>query len=351
MGIVVSADEHIVEPVEFWNEILPSMLPAADRDRAPRLENGALVVDGYAMPVFLLFPELIEYSDSQPGVSDVAGRLAVMDAEGIDASLLFPQRAMGMFAIKDMDLRTRCFTAYNEWIADFCKRSNGRLAAVAVMATVYEPEKTRDYLAHIKSLGFRLVQLPSGLRGRSYGDAELEPVWDAIEESGLIAAIHTSETPESNGPGGLGTFLAQTTQPFRKLWANLVFSGVLDRHPDLRVLFAEGGIGWVPTALADADRIHAKFAPYLNPRLPRPPSEYWHRQCYATFMDDPRGIQQIDYIGADRVMWSSDYPHPEGTRGATAALVNELRARLGPELGDKVVGGNAAAMLGLDELQ
>jgi len=152
--MIVSADEHLVEPAEFWDGWLIDGLPAAERDLAPRIEGGALVVDGQAMPVFLLFPELIAYSDAQPGVGDIAGRLAIMDAEGIDVSLLFPQRAMGMFATKDPAFRTRCFTLYNEWLADFCRRSNGRLHGVAVLPTVYEPEATADYLVHLKSLGF-----------------------------------------------------------------------------------------------------------------------------------------------------------------------------------------------------
>ncbi|HTJ63507.1 MAG TPA: hypothetical protein VL899_06825, partial [Alphaproteobacteria bacterium] len=153
--MIVSADEHLVEPAEFWDGWLRDGLPGKDRDRAPRIENGALVVDGQAMPVFLLFPQLIAYSDAQPGVGDVAGRLAMMDANGIDVSLLFPQRAMGMFATRDPAFRTRCFTLYNEWLADFCRRSNGRLHGVAVLPTVYEPAETTDCLAHLKSLGFR----------------------------------------------------------------------------------------------------------------------------------------------------------------------------------------------------
>jgi len=348
MGIVISADEHLVEPPEFWSDWLPSSLPAGDRDRAPSLKDGALVVDGQSMPVFLLFPELIAYSDAQPGVGDVTGRVAVMDAEGIDLSILFPQRAMGMWAMKDPDLRTCCFTAYNEFLADFCARSGGRLAGVAVLPTIYQPGATAEYLDHLKGLGFRLVQLPGALKGgASYGAPEMAPLWSAIEESGMVAAIHTSETPENNGPGGLGTFLAHTSQPFRKLWANFVFTGVLERHPGVRLLFAEGGISWVPSALDQADRIHETFADYLNPRLPRKPSEYWFRQCYATFMDDPRGVEQIDHIGADRVLWSSDYPHPEGTRGRTQQVIAELRGQLGPDQGQAVLGGNAAALLGL----
>jgi predicted TIM-barrel fold metal-dependent hydrolase len=348
MSIVISADEHLVEPPEFWSDLLPASLPAADRDLAPRLEGGALVVDGQSMPVFLLFPELIAYSDAQPGVGDLAGRLGVMDSEGIDMSILFPQRAMGMYAIKDPALRTRCINAYNEWLAGFCGRSGGRLVGVPILPTVYQPEATADYAAHLKALGFRLLTMPNAIRGTTYPAPEMTPLWSAIEESGLIAAFHTSETPESNGPGGLGTFLIRTSQPFRNVWGNFVFTGLLDRHPGLRLLFAEGGISWIPSALEHADRIHDRFAGYLNPRLPRPPSEYWFRQCWATFMDDPRGIEQIDHIGADRILWSSDYPHPEGTSGRTRELVSTLRAQLGPERAGAVLGGNAAALLGLD---
>lgn len=348
MGLIVSADEHLVEPAEFWNEWLPQSLPAHERDRAPRVEkDGALYVDGAALPTFLLFPELIAFSDAQPGVGDIKGRLAMMDQEGIDVSILFPQRALGMFGAKDREFGTRCFTAYNEYLAHFCRQSGGRLIGVATLPTVYQPEATADYLAHLKGLGFRMVQIPNGLRGASYTSPEMAPLWQAIEESGLVVSHHTSETPDNNGPGGLGTWLAVTTQPFRKVWAHYVFSGLYERHPNLRMLFAEGGISWVPSALYDCDRIHENFYEHLNPKLPRKPSEYWHRQCYATFMDDPPGVQQIDRIGIDRVLWSSDYPHPEGTRGRTWEIMNELRAQLGEAGSRAVLGGNAAAMLGL----
>jgi predicted TIM-barrel fold metal-dependent hydrolase len=271
----------------------------------------------------------------------------MMDAEGIDISILFPQRAMGMYAIKDPALRIRCINAYNEWLAGFCARSKGRLVGVAILPTVYQPEASSDYLAHLKALGFRLFMMPGALRGASYGGPEMTTLWSAIEDSGLVAAFHTSETPENNLPGGLGSFLVKTSQPFRNVWGNFVFTGLLERHPGVRLLFAEGGISWIPSALEHADRIHENFADYLNPKLPRPPSEYWFRQCYATFMDDPRCIEQIDHIGVDHVLWSSDYPHPEGTRGRTRELVGALRDQLGAERAQAVLGGNAAALLGL----
>ena len=345
--IVVSADEHIVEPPQFWDDWLPAALPPRDRDRAPKRDGVALVVDGDVVRAFRLFPDLAARSDVAPGASDVAQRVAVMDAAGIDVAVLFPQRAMGMFAMTDRRLMVRCFDAYNEWLADHCRRSNGRLYGVAVLPTVYEPEATGDYLARLRELGFHMVMLPGVARDVRYAAPESQPLFTALEAARMPLCFHISESPDDNGPGGLGTYLAVSFQPFRKLWSYLVFSGILEQHPELRVVFTEGGISWIPSVLDHADRIHRNFASDLHPKLPHPPSTYWHRQCFATFMDDPRGIEQIDYIGAERVFWSSDYPHPEGTFPSTHAHVQSLIDELGEERGYAVVGGNAAAVYGL----
>lgn len=344
---VVSADEHLVEPAEFWNDLLPAALPAVDRSRAPRLIGVGLEVDGEVRPAFLRFPRLAGLSDVAAGASDAVGRIAVMDAAGIDASVLFPQRAMGLFATRDPALLVRCVDVYNSWLADLCGSSNGRLHGVAILATPAAPEDARAHVQRIVDLGFTVCMLPGQPRGRSYADEALAPMWAALEDSGLVVAFHTSESPEMTGPGELGAYLAVQFQPFRKLWAHLTFSGILAAHPRLRVLFAEGGISWVPSALDHADQIHRDFAGHLVPDLSEPPSHYWHRQCYATFMDDPRGVEQIDYIGVDHVMWSSDYPHPEGTGARSRDHVQALVEQLGPVAGRAVVGHTADTVLGL----
>lgn len=347
--LVVSADEHVVEPPEFWNEFLPSTLSAAERERAPRLKGLGIAVDGPKSEIgraFRLFPDLVTYSDDAPGAGEVRGRVAVLDREGIDVAVVFPQRAMSMWAIADRALMTKCFDAYNQWLAQLCAESGGRLVGVPILPTVYAPEQTGAYLDRLVGLGFRTVMLPNYPKGVSYADPAMEPMWSAIEASGLPLNFHISESPDDNGPGGLGTYLAVSFQPFRKLWAYLVFSGILERHPRLPVVFAEGGISWVPSALDHADRIHRDFAAHLDPQLPRRPSEYWHRQCYATFMEDQRGVEQLDFIGSDRVLWSSDYPHPEGTFGRTTDVLAAVRAVAGDRFAD-IIGGNAALLYGL----
>ena len=345
---IISADEHLVEPLEFWDDWLPGALPAAMRDRAPRRVGPGVALDGTTvMRTFTLFPDLVQVSDDAPGAADLAERLAVQDELGIDAAVVYPQRANAMWGIDDHDLRDACFDAYNSWLAAQCAASNGRLVGVPVLSTVHRPERTADAIARLVDLGFTTMMLPNYPRDVRYGEASMAPLWAAIEASGLPLDFHISEAPDGNGPGELGSYLMQSFQPFRKLWSYLVFSGIFDRHPGLRIVFAEGGISWIPSALNHADRIHREFRPHLQPTLAHEPSHYWRTHCWATFMDDPCGLEQIDHIGVDRVLWASDYPHPEGTHHDTARVLADIGTRLGATAADAITGGNARHVYGL----
>jgi predicted TIM-barrel fold metal-dependent hydrolase len=94
---------------------------------------------------------------------------------------------------------------------------------------------------------------------------------------------------------------------------DIIFSGVLERFPGLKLVLAENDIGWVAYHLLHADRIHVKLGPMLSTSLMMTPSEYFKRQVYATFMEDEVGIVTIQLLGAENFMWGSDYPHYEST--------------------------------------
>jgi predicted TIM-barrel fold metal-dependent hydrolase len=341
---VVSADDHVIEPEHLWEE----RLPAADRDHAPRLwkdEFGYhLVVDERSFDTPGLNSLLVE---GRAGFSDLSLRLQDMDAEGLDVAFVFPQKAMALFSMQDKELMLRCFDVYNEWLAEWCAQAPDRLHGIGILPTIFQPEATRDYIQKLKGLGFRAMEIPSSPRNVYYNGSSMAPMWDAIEESGIPLSFHIGEFPDYKGAGALGTYLTTTFQPFRKLWALLTFSGVLERHPELRVIFTEGGISWVPSALYDADKTYREFETEMRPKLAELPSFYWHRQCYATFMDDPSGIKLIDDVGADKVLWSADYPHPESTLGESRELVRGFFDQLGGEKASAIVGGNAARLYGL----
>lgn len=102
---------------------------------------------------------------------------------------------------------------------------------------------------------------------------------------------------------------------FRETFAKYIFGGILDRHPALRLGWFEGGIAWVPWALQDAEHLVASYQHMFNRPLEHDVRYYWDTHMSASFMVDPLGLQLIDKIGVDKVMWSSDYPHNESTYG------------------------------------
>src|SRR3546814_8233737 len=94
--------------------------------------------------------------------------------------------------------------------------------------------------------------------------------------------------------------------PFRKIVGELVFGGVLDRHPSLRIMFAEAGINWLASTLQDVKMISASYNRIIDWKLQHPPAHYWHKNLYATFIDDPLGLSLIDQIEVDRALWRSE---------------------------------------------
>jgi predicted TIM-barrel fold metal-dependent hydrolase len=343
--VVISSDDHLVEP-DLWID----RLPRADRDRAPRITNDDagfhLTIEGRSFDLPGFNSLVVE---GREGMADVERRLCDMDAEGVHASFVFPGRTMGMFSqIDDKEFLFRCLDAYNEWLAEWQRRSPHRLHGVAVLPTMYRPEATRDYVAKLSDLGLVAMQLPSFPKDVRLNASAMEPVWDAIEESGIPVSFHIGASGSARGAGALGTAVTAALQPFRELWCLLAFSGILERHPAMKVVFTEGGISWVPAALFDADKQYKAYETEVRPKLAHLPSHYWHAQCYATFMNDPAGLKLMDDIGYEHALWSVDYPHPEGNLGENVEVMRSIFDRLDEPQARAVAGENAARVWNLD---
>jgi predicted TIM-barrel fold metal-dependent hydrolase len=342
--VVVSADSHILETSDLWKE----RLPARFKDRAPRLyydDEGYfhLEAEGRSLDVPGLNTMLVE---GREGMAEVEERIKDLDAEGVDKDVIFPQRTLSLVGLQDLELRDVCMRAYNEWLSEYCRAYPDRLYGVGIL-NWWEPEAARDNLQELKALGFKAMEIPSSPPGVFYNSRSMEPMWDAIEESGYAISFHIGENIQTRGLGALGTFQMQTFSPFRRLFGLMVFSGILERHPQLKVIFTEGGAHWVPAALFDADRIYRDFESEMNPKLANMPSYYWWQSCYVTFQEDPIGMELLHHIGAHKVLWASDYPHPESTLGYSARAVRDIIATVGEEAGKAIVGGNAVEIWGL----
>jgi predicted TIM-barrel fold metal-dependent hydrolase len=268
-----------------------------------------------------------------------------MDAEDIGKDILFPQRALGLLRSDDRDFIAACFCAYNEIVMDHVKPHRDRLFPIGFLP-YWDEASVREGGAQLKDLGFKAMMMPSLPPGVFYNSRQLDGMWTAIEKTGLPLSFHVGETFDARGLGGLATTVVVAFGGYRRLWSLLTFSGILERHLGLRIVFTEGGIAWVPSALFEADKT---FESEMNPRLANPPSHYWFNNCYATFMDDLTGLRQIGLIGADRIMWTYDYPHPESTLGYTQESIRDcFEAGASVEDGQKIVGQNAIDLWGLD---
>ncbi|MBI2766685.1 MAG: amidohydrolase family protein [Chloroflexi bacterium] len=336
--VVVSADSHIMESADLWKE----RLPARFKDDAPRLwwdDDGFshLEAEGRLLDVPGLNTMLVE---GRVGMADLDERLRDLDAEGVDKEIIFPQRTLSLVGLQNLELRDACMKAYNEWLADYCKGAPERLYGVGIL-NWWQPEAARDNLQALRAQGYHAMEIPSSPPGVYYNSHAMEPLWDAIEESGYPISFHIGENIQTRGLGALGTFQMQTFAPFRRLFGLMVFSGILERHPGLKVVFTEGGCHWVPAALFDADRIYRDFESEVNPKLANPPSYYWWKNCYATFQEDPVGLKLLDDTGPHKVLWASDYPHPESTLGYTARTIRDIFAATTVQNAKKIVGGTA----------
>lgn len=348
--VIISADNHW----SFCDDIFYERFPAHLKDRAPRAVNddGAFIFDVEGKPLFTeTVKRILRTHDSVPGNYQMAPRLKDMDAEGIQKEIVFGNAIGAFYTYPDLEVREWVFRIYNQYMSELQQQAPGRFYGVGLL-NYWQPERTAESIAEIKELGLKTFLIPMFPMGAdrqpiNYGDEAMEPMWQAIEDSGMPVCFHVGEFA-LDAPGTVGLGLFQTFGPFRKNFGELVFAGIFDRHPKLQVVFVEADLNWVPGALQNADVLYDVYRPQLDPQIAHRPSHYWHKHCYATFMSDPIGLKMLDIIGADRVMWSQDYYHGESLYGCTSSALQEI-IDLVPSEDDvrKIVGGTALKLFKL----
>jgi predicted TIM-barrel fold metal-dependent hydrolase len=352
---VFSADNHISVAEDIFFERFPEDLKGA----APRIwyEDGAYMVgvNGRSFVAGDFGRVLMQYDDlAGAATNNIEARIRELGEDGIDRELAFPNAVLALFHYPDKALRERVFRIYNEHIADLQEQSNGRFYGVGLI-NWWDPKGTRSTLAELKSLGLKTFLMPLNPgkddEGKiyDYGSAAMDPIWDEIEESGLPVAHHIGETPPKTPceHNSVVVGMMVNVDSFREQFAKYVFSGILDRHPKLRIGWFEGGIAWVPTALQDAEHLLASYRHMFNHQLSHDVRYYWDNHMCASFMVDPLGLRLIDRIGVDNVMWSSDYPHNESTFGYSEKSLAAVVEAVGPEDAVKIVSTNIKKFLGV----
>jgi predicted TIM-barrel fold metal-dependent hydrolase len=323
---LISADSHVNPPPTMWRDYLG----AEFRERAPRLEKTGegdfQIFEGRRTPLLginaMAGRKFEEYSltvrrlsEQRPGGWDPAERLKDQDIDGVQAEVLY---GGGPLPSQDAQLRRASYFAYNDWLAEFCSANPRRLLGVAYIPCEEVEEATGEIRRTARKglAGAVIPRFPPG--GGNWFDPRWEPLWDTLVEVGWPAGVHVGgrgremAMPSLDSTGFLADLLMSKFAMGEAI-AILVLSGILERHPELRVISVESQIGWMSFAHYYLDHLWERHRYWTKSALKERPSYYFKRQVYATFMEDPVGLRECHQIGIDNIMWSSDYPHSETT--------------------------------------
>jgi predicted TIM-barrel fold metal-dependent hydrolase len=371
---LVSTDDHVIEP----RDVFEGRLPRRFQPRAPRVVEEAdadvWLVEGRRVPQSGLSvmagrayedysPKAVRFADMRPGCYDPRERLRDMDLDGVDAQVLFPSLpglgGQAFSELEDREFALACLRAYNEWMADgWCAADRRRLIG-QVIVPLWDVRLAVQELQHGVALGHKALSFsatPESLGFPGIGDPHWDPLWDAVEEAGVPVTLHIASgridqgalplAPGAGAPAEVFITVAPTSN-FTVL-ANLVFSGVLERHPRLRFLSVEGGIGWLGYLIQRADETYRKHRHWAKSRISHPPSFYFRRQIFANFLDDAVGLAQRHFIGVDNLMFEVDYPHSDTTFPRSRQLVAERFKDVPPDEVRQLVRDNAIRFFDLD---
>lgn len=302
-------------------------------------------------------------------------RLDEQAADGVVGEVVFPNTIPPFFPSasliapnpgpEDLELRWAGLKAHNRWLAEFCGRSNGRLAGVAQIL-LNDVEAAVEEIHWIADNGLRggilLPGVPEDSGLPPLYAADYDPIWAACAEAGLPVNHHGgggAPIPSmSHDAAGAVWVFENHWWAHRAFW-HLMFSGVFERHPSLRFVMTEQASGWIPELLKGMDMATARFADQGSAlsrfagktagSLPLKPSEYWARQCWvgASFMR-PIEAELRHEIGIDKIMWGSDYPHSEGTWPFSNEALRHAFADVPEDELRPMLGGNAAHVYGFD---
>ena len=333
---VVSADSHTVEPADLWT----SRLDRKFRDSAPHIEMRGSTALLFA-PGIRPFPvggisasgksgeALAEhwktgYEAVRPSGWDPAERLKDQDIDGVEGEVLYTSLGLPLFALPDLELQQACFSAYNDWLAEYCNYDPKRLAGIAMISTDDVDVAIRE-LERAARLGLAGAQISGAPpEDKPYRLPMYDPFWQAASDLRIPISLHVvSGRRNLPKPGEKTTPLEQTNvvinymfliSEVQQTFADIIIGGVLERFPNLRLVSAENDTGWLPHFLYRLDHAWDKYSKVgTYAKLTLKPSEYFKRQVWATFLDDPVGPANFKFFGENNYMWGSDFPHSDST--------------------------------------
>src|SRR2546425_11229452 len=366
---IVSADSHMCEPPDLWTTRLDQQY----RDRAPHTVKGHQGKDGVffvcenimPIPVSGIFgagktaeelPEHFKrgYEAAPPSVWDPAARIKEQEADGVSGEVLYTSFGMFLYGLDDAGLRTACFRAYNDFVAEYTSHDPKRLVGLGLI-DLEDIGASVEEMKRIAKKGLRGVMIwASPPEDRPYTHPDYDPFWAAAQDLNMPLSLHILTSRRGMGSdffkGNLARQVAVLHHEIERSLSVFVLDGVLERFPNLKIVSAENDVAWVPYFMWRMDFAQDRFgrSGATPVKLNLKPSEYLKRQVYATFINEPIFLNTLGLYGADNAMWSSDYPHTAAIWPRSQQFIKETFSGLSEENRCKIVHDTAARLYGID---
>ncbi|RMH69356.1 MAG: amidohydrolase [Actinomyces sp.] len=392
---IISVDDHVVEPPDLWTSRVPrrylDRAPRVERDRARfSFEGGVFsyekgVEDGdwcdwwlyddlvYPLPKLSAavgFDKLdvtpITFDQIRPGAWKQAERLADMDANGVEASICYPNvlpRFCGQAFLEreDKELAAVCVRAYNDWMIDeWCAGDGaGRLIPMTIIP-LWDPEAAAAEIRRCADKGSHAISFsenPYHLGLPSVHDPSRfwDPVFAACQETETVLCMHIGSSSKMPSTSPDAPFSVSSTITFANAMGSMcdyILSGILERFPGLVIAYAEGQVGWMPYVIERMDKLWEERDPTTSfgVQLPKRPSSYIDGRIYGCIFDDEIGLRNRDVVGMDNICFEVDYPHADTTFPHTRETFTKIvtQAGLDDEEIHKLARANAVRAFGLE---
>jgi len=315
---IIDADCHVIEPFDLWSRYLE---PEFSNHCVQGLElDGEPIYHKISGDLRARGPQFQKSNYAAYGITgyDAASVAKAIKLLGSELAFLYPTIGGWLFAVDSMDaaLAGALVRAYNNWLFDFCGYDLHVLRGVGAINR-HAPEEMVPELRRIAGFGWRAVALrPNPIKGRLLSDPAYEPFWSECEALDIAVGIHegTHARVPSAGADRFDTRFAMhaCSHPMEQMMAllALIESGVLERHPRLRVAFLEAGGGWIPYWLWRLDREYSDLEWEVRGNVTMKPSDYFRRQCFVSIEPTESYLRPLmDFIGADNILIGSDFPH------------------------------------------
>jgi predicted TIM-barrel fold metal-dependent hydrolase len=365
----------VVEPPDLWSG---SAGPLGERmPRVERFDDGDWwIVDGYKTMSFLGIqtgdrfegdPDGLRTSGSfeevRPGAYVPRTYLEENEADGVWGSVLYPSQGLVLYAVPTTDVVSAAVRRYNDWLADFCGEDTSRLKGVAMLNVDSVDEAVRE-LRRCRDRGLAGALIPVlPPPWQPYRSSVYDPLWAAAQDLEVPLSLHVA-TDRADPKVGSAAFrldvkhvppsaFVNSDFQVRQTLAELIFAGVFERFPRVRVGSVEHELGWIPFFLDRIDYVYTD-RPRRGPEWKRfqdsdaLPSDFFRRNVFASFQEDPHGLRLLDVMGRDTPTWGSDYPHTESTFPRSREIVKTLVASLADDDAAAITTGTCATLYGFD---